>query len=137
MTTPEANLVWRITVDERLDAERVRLLIAAYVGASGQSFVDPIEDWSDETERTIRREQMSGFFGEGEEAPAWEDLREGQVYLVGSIEPSVEEDRVTGFRPTAASPMPHRIDTIPSVKKDQKQLYSDVLAGTGGDSDAA
>ena len=132
VTSPEVDLVWRITVDERLDAERVRLLIAAYVGVSGRSFVDPIEDWSDETERTIRREQMSGFFGEGEGTPAWEDLREGQVYLVGSIEPFPETDRGVTFRPTSSPPTPHRIDTIPSVEEDEKQLYSDVLAGPGG-----
>lgn len=132
MASPESDLVWRITVDERLDTERVRLLIAAYVGESARSFLDPIEDWSEESERTICREQMPAFFGEGEGAPTWEDLREGQVYLVGSVEPACEENRVVAFHPSSAAPTPHRLDSIPSVKADQKRLYSEVLGQRGG-----
>ena len=132
MTSQERDLVWRITVDERLDAERVSLLIAAYVGASDQSFLDPIEDWSEEVERTIRPEQLSGFFGETDGAPAWEDLREGQVYLVGSLEPSRQEDLPAGFRAGPTAPALHRLDSIPSIKKEQKQIYADVLEHRGG-----
>ena len=132
MVSQERDLVWRITVDEQLDTERVRLLIAAYVGTSKTSFLDPIEDWSDEVERTIRPEQLPGFFGEGEEAPTWGELREGQVYLVGSVEPSCEEDHPVSFRSARTAPTPHRLDSIPSLKKEQKRLYSDLLGHRGG-----
>ena len=132
MSSHEGDLVWRITVDERLEADRVRLLIAAYVGTSEQSFLDPIEDWSDEVERTIRPEQLPSFFGDGDQAPSWEELREGQVYLVGSVEPSCEKDHPVGFRSAKSAPTPHRLDSIPSIKKEQKRLYSDLLEHRGG-----
>jgi ATP sulfurylase len=60
------------------------------------------------------------------EAPAWESLEEGQVYLSGEFE-AVGEPETEKFRINPGQTKIMRIDNLKLIKEGLRALYSDVM----------
>jgi hypothetical protein len=77
--------VVRITVDERLSDDLVRLLIAP-LAAGVNTITDRDEDWGPEQEVMVSPANYAQRMGVREDELSWHALAEGQVFLVGEFE---------------------------------------------------
>ncbi len=88
MRSQEKVLVRRITVDEPLADDLIRLMICPLAGGV-EEFFDREGDWGEEHEVWVRPETYTQKLGipssEMENWP-WEALTEGQVFLSGEFE---------------------------------------------------
>ncbi len=120
-------IVRRITIDEKLSEDLIRLLISPLKGGI-KKFRDQMEYWEEEKEELVRPDSFATKMGipfSGKKNFKWQDLREGQVFLSGSFD-------VVGIKkpPGMFEVNPKRkeflsIDTL--VKEDIKKLYFKVL----------
>ena len=141
--------VWRVTIDERLDEDLVKIGVATLRPGRTDLGKDALDNWSDEEVHLVHPSDYLDAFklGKGDpllktlsaelklgarkkdlEGGLWRFLEEGQVYLVGEFEvegtdPADPERIVT--RPGVHSIL--RIDRIPAIKKRHKDLYSAAL----------
>ena len=118
--------VCRITVDERLSDNLVRLLIAPLT-AGVDAFADRDEDWGPEEEVMVNAADYALRMGVPEAEVPWRTLAEGQVYLVGQFEKMGDPKAPEGFRVCLGKPDCFRIDDLSLVKEPAKQLYSALI----------
>lgn len=127
----EQPRVWRITVDERMSDDWVRLLVTRL--APGKSiFTDSYDDWDpDEDEvNASDKDFLARMHGQPGDSVTWASLQEGQVYLAG-------EFVVVGKPPQAFEVAPgthrfERIDHYPLVKNQTKDLYARLVDDQDG-----
>ena len=141
--------VWRVTIDERLDADLLKIGVAELLPGRTDLGEDALDNWSEEEVRLVRPSDFLGTFGLRKSDPMlkplsvelklgggekdlegvlWRFLEEGQVYLVGEFEIKGKDPR--NPESIAARPGVHsvlRIDRIPVIKKRHKDLYSAAL----------
>ena len=126
--------VRRITVDERLANDLIRLTICP-LAEGVEEFLDRQSDWGREREVWARPKTYARTLGvPSAEAPPWETLEEGQVFLSGEfeiVEPESVGDRTPQkyFRVSPGRKNFLRIDDMKEFKEGVKQIYSDVLRG--------
>lgn len=92
--------VYRITVDERLDNNTVRLLVCPVVQGiekfadkkTGEIAVtDRARNWDEEKDFLVKRDNFTellptlGLMAEKVKDFVWENIKEGQVYLLGEV----------------------------------------------------
>jgi hypothetical protein len=121
--------VRRLTVDEKLSDDLIRLLVCP-LAAGRQEFRDETGAWGVESSLAIVPANYAAVMGipDGmvEDYP-WGMLREGQVYLSGSFLVKGDEKSPAGFIVVSEGRNFLRIDDL--VKRRIKKLYFDALEG--------
>lgn len=120
--------VYRITIDERLNGEHVRLLIAPLVEGV-QQFGDRPTDWEPERIVLASRTTYVMWMGVRRKELPWRTLEEGQVFLVGEFKVLGNPKAPRGFRVCPGAQALLRIDQLPLVKERAKRLYSALVRG--------
>jgi hypothetical protein len=141
--------VRRISIDERLDGDLVKIGVADLRSGHTDLGEDALDSWSEEEVRLVRPATFLRTFGLkrghaeldalvaelppglGESDPAgtfWRSLEEGQVYLAGEIElRGRDRSSIEGLTACPGAFLVVRIDRIPVIKNRHKQLYSAAL----------
>jgi hypothetical protein len=131
--------VHRITVDERLDEDRVRLLITSLAPPpetrqpyqDGDRFEDQYETWMpDEREVCISQRESACLCSElaiSSAKIAWKGLREGQVYLAGEF--AVAPDGFVIARGQAQFEPIHHLEFVQAA---DRELYMSVMLSIPG-----
>jgi hypothetical protein len=118
--------VQRITVDEKLSPDICRFTVCSLRDGKWQ-FKDRGDEWLEEQEKLVNsRNYYRTFHVKKSEAPAWESLEEGQVYLSGEFE-AVGEPETEKFRINPGQTKIMRIDNLKLIKEGLRALYSDVM----------
>ena len=119
--------VKRITVDEKLEDDLMRLLICE-LPQGIEKFSDEDAEWGDEENCFVTPDdyvQEMGIPRSKEKDWPWESLREGQVFLSGNF---VTVDRSKSSRRFAAGQKRRNFLSIEDVVKEEaKRLYAEVL----------
>ena len=150
----EESLVYRITMDERLDDSFVRLLIAPLNEEVDEIKEDHIGDWGKEIEEIVDLKNFTDKLRLKESTDLvpkalrmlldvkdqqidkpdqllWRELSEGQVFLSGRFR--ADETGGQPDFPITIDPQGDwdflRIDTFPKVKNGMRQMYSEALLG--------
>jgi hypothetical protein len=126
MAKQKGSPVYRITVDERLSDNLVRLLIAP-LAAGVDAFADRDEDWGPEQEVMVNSTNYALHMGVREAELPWRTLAEGQVFLVGQFETVGTQTAPEGFKVRPGEQAWLRIDSLSLVKEPAKQLYSALI----------
>lgn len=118
--------VHRITVDEKLSPNLCRFTVCALRDGLWQ-FKDRGDDWLEEREKLVNpRSYYRTLRVKKSEAPAWESLEEGQVYLSGTFE-AIGQPEPETFRVNLKQRNFMRIDNLALVNEGLRALYSDVM----------
>lgn len=126
----ENVLVRRITVDEQLADDLVRLLVCP-LAQGVQEFFDRDEEWGEEEEVWVKRgtyTQDLGIPPAKEKDCAWEELAEGQVFLSGEFEIVGCRAAPKYFKVSPGREEFLRIDGLEGFREGIKRIYSDLLA---------
>jgi hypothetical protein len=126
MARHKKSPVVRITVDERLSDDLVRLLIAPLAGGV-DTFADRDEDWGPEQEMLVNATNYALQMGVREDKLPWHTLAEGQVFLVGQFKTVGPQTAPEGFQVRPGGRAWLRIDNLSLVKEPAKQLYSALI----------
>lgn len=140
----EGSKIRRITVDERLDENLIRILISELCRDMkvGELVDDNI--WEEETSLLVSKIEVESNKDKASQdivswstlkevweiperiSPKWDDLSEGQVYLQGAYSIKKENGRIVLYRNPK---MRHlvRIDLVPDMKKHRDSLYNLLL----------
>lgn len=112
----------RITVDERLGPDLLRLLVAEMKDPQqGRDYFDEIEDWGEEAEILVDGTSFREVMGLGSENIELRDLEEGQVFLNGSFVLKGPAEKPKSFRVVRGSAQkPTRIDALSKDKVKSK-----------------
>lgn len=121
--------VHRITIDERLAGDLIRVVICP-LAKGVQAFFDREGDWGPEREAWVRPGTYARRLGipapESKRWP-WEALVEGQVFLSGAFEIVGDPVSPSYFQVSSGRQEFLRIDHLDVFKQDIKRLYSDLL----------
>lgn len=121
--------VRRITVDEKLSDELFRFVFCP-LKEGIKKFRDRDDEWEEEREKLVHPRNYSRvFFVKESEAPVWETLKEGQVYLSGEFKVIGGKTNPEGFMVSPGRREFLRIDNLELIEERIKSLYSDVLRG--------
>jgi hypothetical protein len=122
--------VRRITVDEKLSDDLFRFVFCPLREGIKQ-FTDRDDEWQEEREKLVHPQDYSRILDvKKSEAPAWETLQEGQVYLSGEFEVIGDQTKPEYFKVSSGRRHFLRIDNLGIIDEGVKALYSDVLRGT-------
>ena len=122
--------VCRITVDEKLSDDLFRFVFCPLREGIKQ-FTDRDDEWQEEREKLVPPRGYSRILDvKKPEAPAWETLQEGQVYLSGEFEVIGDQTKPEYFKVSPGRRHFLRIDNLGIIDEGVKALYSDVLRGT-------
>ena len=122
--------VRRITVDEKLSDDLFRFVFCS-LGEVIKKFTDRADEWQEEREKLVHPRNYSRIlYVKKSEAPAWETLKEGQVYLSGEFEVIGDQTKPEYFKVSPGRRHFLRIDNLGMIDEGVKSLYSDVLRGT-------
>lgn len=128
-TQPRKVHVRRVTVDERLAGDLIRLLICE-LAPGVIEFYDRSGDWSREREVWARPHTYAHYLGLSSslvhEWP-WEKLQEGQVFLSGEFEIIGDRRRPAYFRIRPGAVEFIRLDNLREFKDGVIRTYSDLL----------
>ncbi len=117
----------RITVDEKLSDDLFRFVFCS-LKKGIEKFSNQGDKWQKEQAKLVHPRNYSRILNvEKSEAPAWETLHEGQVYLSGEFVVIGDQTNPDRFE---VSPGPRkflRIDEMDIIKEDAESLYSDAL----------
>ncbi len=120
-------LVQRITIEEKLSEDIIRVLISLLKGGI-KKFRDQMECWEEEKEELVRPDSFAKKMGipiSEKKNFKWQNLREGQVFLSGAFD-VVDIKKPPGmFEVNPKRKEFLSIDAL--VKKDIKKLYFKVL----------
>lgn len=126
MKRKQKVVVRRITVDEKLSEGIFRFLVCR-LRAGRESFKDRFNEWTEEKRRIVNPQNYYRTLKvKKAQAPPWEDLVEGQVYLSGHFK--VEDTKK--INPFIVDPEQQnfaRIDNMPIIRQAIQTLYSDIL----------
>ena len=134
MAKQKESPVYRITVDERLSDNLVRLLIAP-LAAGVDTFADRDQDWGPEEEVMVNAANYALRMGVPEAELPWRTLAEGQVFLVGQFETMGAQTAPEGFKVRPGERVWLRIDSLSLVKEPAKRLYSALMQRKEGRDD--
>lgn len=124
---PKAPRVLRITVDERLADDLIRLSVCS-LAKGVTEFFDRRGDWSPEREVRARPTTYARRFGiPARQAPPWETLEEGQVYVAGEFEIVGDPAEPSHLRVHPGQKELLRLDDLTAFEDDLKRLYAEVL----------
>ena len=119
--------VRRITVDERLSDDLFRFVFCS-LEEGIKKFTDRDDEWQEEREKLVHPRNYSRIlFVKKSDGPAWETLKEGQVYLSGEFEVIGDRTKPDHFRVSPGRREFLRIDNLEIIDEGVKSLYSDVL----------
>jgi hypothetical protein len=122
--------VRRITVDEKLDDNLFRFVFCSLREGIKQ-FTDRDDEWREEREKLVHPQDYSRALDvKKSEAPVWETLQEGQVYLSGEFKVIGDQTNPECFEVSRGRKNFLRIDNLDMINEGVKSLYSDVLKGT-------
>jgi hypothetical protein len=122
-------VVRRITVDERLADDLIRLVVCRLVEGV-EEFYDRRGEWGRERESWARPRNYAEKLGAPpDNIPAWDSLMEGQVFLSGEFEVVGERDKPRWFRACPGKQEFLRLDSVEEHKEGLKHLYSVLLVG--------
>ncbi len=132
MAKRKKSRVYRITVDERLSDDLVRLLIAP-LAEGVTTITDRDEDWGAEQEVMVNPTNYARQMGVSKKELSWYALGEGQVFLAGQFETIKKGAKAAleGFRVRPEKHACLRIDNLPLVKEPAKQLYAALMQEEG------
>lgn len=119
--------VWRITVDEKLADDLIRLLTSP-LAKGVREFYDGKNDWGEEEECLIYPGTYVREMGIPESEAGewlWADLKEGQVFLSGQFEVVGDMESPEKFVVSPGQRNFLRIDGL--VRRDIKRLYFKLL----------
>lgn len=119
--------VRRITVDEKLSDDLFRFVFCS-LNEGIKKFTDRDDEWQEEREKLVHPRNYSRIlYVKKSEAPAWETLKEGQVYLSGEFEVIGDKTKPEYFEVSSGQREFLRIDNLEIIDEGIKSLYSDVL----------
>jgi len=122
--------VRRITVDEKLSENLFRFVFCSLREGIKQ-FTDRDDEWEEEREKLVHPNDYSRTLGvKKAEAPTWEILQEGQVYLSGEFKVIGDQTNPECFEVSPGRRKFLRIDNLDMINEGVKSLYSDVLKGS-------
>jgi hypothetical protein len=127
-------LVRRITIDERLSEDLIRVLICP-LAKGVRAFLDREGDWGAERQSLIRPKDYVRKLGVTEpELWPWESLTEGQVFLSGQFELVFKKekdstDRLSYFEFKQGRGRFKRIDHLEVIRMSIHQLFAHALGG--------
>jgi hypothetical protein len=122
--------VHRITVDEKLSDDLLRFVFCS-LRKGIKKFTDRDDEWQEEREELVHPGNYSRIlYVKKSEAPAWETLREGQVYLSGEFKAIPDQTKPEYFKVSPGQRKFLRIDNLDMIDEGVKSLYSDVLRGS-------
>jgi len=117
-------------VDERLSDDLFRFVLCS-LKEGIKKFTDRDDEWEQEQMRLVHPRNYSRTLRvRKSEAPAWETLEEGQVYLSGEFAVIGKRTAPEYFRVRRGRRQFLRIDNLEIIDKGVTSLYSDVLRGT-------
>jgi hypothetical protein len=143
------STVRRITVDERLDDNLIRILVSELCEEVNVGELVDDNIWDEETSllvSRIREEDIRNKVSRGvvdwlklkrdweipeRISPKWDDLYEGQVYLQGAYSLKKENDRIMLYRNPKIRHVV-RIDLVPNMKEHRDSLYNLLLLRRAG-----
>jgi hypothetical protein len=118
--------VRRITVDEKLSANLCRFAIC-FLREGLEQFTDRDDEWQEEREKLVNPRSYSRvLYIKKSEAPGWETLEEGQVYLSGEFE-VIGDPEPECFKVSPGRRKFIRVDNLALIDEGVRALYSDVL----------
>lgn len=123
--------VCRITVDEKLERNLIRILIAT-LKPDKEIFNDEVQYWNEEIKELVKPDTYKHVFGiTGGSANKWnwDDLSEGQVFLAGEFKVYSERNTQNLFIRNPGRRNFKRIDSI--IKDNIKKKYLKALQGGG------
>ena len=141
--------VRRITVDERLDDNLIRILVSELREEVNVGELVDDNIWEEETSllvSRIRREDIGNKVSRGvvdwsklkrdweipeRISPKWDDLYEGQVYLQGAYSLKKENGRIMLYRNPKIRHIV-RVDLVPNMKEHRDSLYNLLLLRRAG-----
>jgi len=122
--------VRRITVDEKLSDDLFRFVFCS-LREDIKQFTDRDDEWQEEREKLVHPQDYSRILDvKKSEAPAWETLKEGQVYLSGEFKVIGDQTKPEYFKVSPGRKQFLRIDNLGIIGEGVKALYSDVLRRT-------
>jgi len=117
-------------VDEKLSDDLFRFVFCSLREGTSK-FTDRDDEWQEEQEKLVHPQDYSRILQvKKSEAPAWETLQEGQVYLSGEFEVVGDQTKPEYFKVSPGRRHFLRIDNLDIIDEGVKALYSDVLRGT-------
>lgn len=121
--------VYRITVDEKLGPDLIRLLIAS-LKKNKKTFSDNPKHWNEEEAILVSADTYKNTMRltrNNAKKLSWGMLREGQVFLVGKFKTLHDPNIQTKFALNPKRKNFRRID--PQIKNDIKRKYLRALQG--------
>jgi len=114
-------------VDEKLSDDLFRFVFCS-LNEGIKKFTDRDDEWQEEREKLVHPRNYSRIlYVKKSEAPAWETLKEGQVYLSGEFEVIGDKTKPEYFEVSSGQREFLRIDNLEIIDEGIKSLYSDVL----------
>jgi len=124
---PRRLRVYRITVDEQLSDDLFRFLVCS-LREGVERFIDRDDDWQEEKAKLVHPSDYTRTLRVRKaEAPLWETLKEGQVYLSGEFETFSDGKAIKHFKISPDTKGFLRIDNLKIIDEGVKALYSDAL----------
>lgn len=121
--------VRRITVDEKLSDNLFRFVYCS-LKEGIEKFTDKDDEWQKEQGKLVHPQNYSRIlYIRKSEAPAWEALKEGQVYLSGEFKVIGDRAAPEYFEISSGRREFLRIDNLEIIDEGVRSLYSDVLKG--------
>jgi len=119
--------VRRITVDEKLSDDLFRFVFCS-LKKGIEKFSSQGDKWQKEQEKLVHPRNYPRILNvKKSEAPAWETLHEGQVYLSGEFVLIGDQTNPDYFEISLGPRKFLRIDNMDTIDEGVKSLYSDVL----------
>jgi hypothetical protein len=114
-------------VDEKLSPDLCRFVIC-FLKEGLESFTDIDYEWQKEREKLVNpRSYSQALYVKKSEAPAWETLEEGQVFLSGEFEVVGEPTKPERFKISPGRRKFLQVDKLALIDDGVRALYSDVL----------
>lgn len=121
--------VRRITVDEKLSDDLFRFLWC-WLKEGTKKIKGRVDEWQEEQEKWVNHQNYSRvLYTKKIKAPAWETLKEGQVYLSGEFKVVGDRTKPKYFEVSPGQKEFLRIDNLELIDEGVESLYSDVLKG--------
>ena len=117
-------------MDEKLSDDLFRFVFCS-LKEGIEKFSDQGDKWQEEQEKLVHLRNYSRIlYVKKSEAPAWETLHEGQVYLSGEFVVIGDQTNPDHFKVSPGRRKFLRIDKLDIIDEGVKSLYSDVLRRT-------
>ncbi len=126
-TDGQGERVRRITIDEKLADDLFRVLWC-WLKAGTSMIRGRVEDWQDEREVWVTpRTYACALYTTKAQAPPWDTLQEGQVYLSGEFTVVGDPAQPEGFAVSPGQRNFLRIDQLDVIDAGVRSLYADVV----------